>query len=234
MTAGLRRLAPYLALVALLALVRPVIASEPVVVDPAGDATPERCEPVVATCHRLVSGESQPAADIIAVEVVPHGNEFGIEITFLDIDRPIPNFASANGVLNTWVSFRLGGRDDNRWASVWLSTTRDFSGALTSPNASVTIGTVGGNDNELSRDLPGSAFVDPASNRLRISTSLDDLQRAVSEMCPGCGSLTKGSKLWSFFADSAAHSYVGSGFTAVGVEAVAHDTGWPDDRSYTM
>ena len=233
MKTGIRRGAAFVALFSLLAIVRPGAAAEPVVVDPAGDALPERCEPVLATCHRM-SGESQPAADIVAVEVVPRGGEFGVEITFLDIDRPIPNLSAANGVVNTWVSFRLGNSYDKQWASVWLSTTRDFSGALTSPEATVRVATYGGNDRELSRSVPGSATVDPATNRLRISASLDDLQRAVTEMCPGCGSFAPGSRLYSFFADTTATSYVGSGFTAVGVEAVAHDTGWPHDGSHTM
>ena len=223
-----QRVAQCLAVLALLAVSRPVSAADAVIVDPSGDAQPDACGTIAWSCQWF-GGESQPAADIRAVQVVPAAGTFGLEVTYSDIDRPIPGLGSDNRVRDN-VSFRLGDRLARHYPSVEVSAFRDFNGNLTSSSVEFN---VSGKDGALS-SVPGVVTIDRATNRLRFSASTSQLARAIQETCPGCAPLSRGAVLWSFFAHSQALSGVQAAGTGVGVQVVANDTAWPGEGSYTV
>jgi hypothetical protein len=227
-----RRLAGCLASIMLLANVGAADASAPVVVDDAGDARPQRC---TVACTSVGPGESQPAADILRVDVVPDGRELGIEVMFLDIDREIPLMGPEQGIIWDSVSFMVKSTTSWRWTSVRLEAQRGFTGEPADTTVKVRVGTMGSDDpDRTSRDLTGVASVDPASNRLRLAVSLDELQRALDELCDECGSFAPGSTLESFLATSNAWRTVSAGVPLTGVDDnVATDTGWPT-ATYTL
>lgn len=212
----------------LVTMARPAVAGDFVVNDPAGDATPDACGAHALSCQ-WTGGESQPAADILSVRASATGGVFALDVTYVDIDRPIPRVGNGDRIRDE-VSFRLGDRLAAYWPWVAVSTYRDFDGA---PLSTATPFRVTGKDG-MSQTVPGSVSIDRTANRLRFSASVAELARAVQSTCPGCASLSRGAVLWSFFAYSQATATVTAAGTGVGVHMVASDTGWPGDGSYVM
>jgi hypothetical protein len=211
-----------------LALLLPANAVEPVVVDQAGDATPDPCYAAAAWTCQGVQGESQPAVDVTAVHVASTRPDFTVDISYLDVDRPIAGL-SAEDVVTDTVTFSIGPARAPRWASVWLTGTRRFDGSSTSSASEVVV--IGADGSER---MAGTATVDPAADRVRLSIPFAALAQAVQATCGACPQLVPGAVLRDFFAHSRAAVLVGAGGVGLVAHNVGRDDGWPGGRTFRI
>lgn len=210
-----------------LALLVPAHAAEPVVVDPVGDAQPDPCQAAAWSCQG-VQGESQPAVDITAVQVASTRPDFVVDISYLDVDRPIAGLTEEDVVTDT-VAFSIGPSRAPRWASVWLSGTRRFDGSTTSSASEVVV--IGFDGSER---VAGTVTVDATSNRVRLSIPFAVLAHAVQATCGGCPQLVPGAVLRDFFAHSRAAVLVAAGGVGLVAHNVGRDDGWPGGRTFRV
>lgn len=210
----------------LLVLMWPASAAQPVIVDQVGDAKPDPCD--AAYSCSWVEGESQPAADITAVNVVSARPELVVDVSYVDIDRPIPGVGAADTVTDS-VTFTVGPPRAYPWVAVWLSASRDFAGKLKSSTAEVSVsGPDGG------RRLTGLASVDATANRLRFSVPIAVLNEAIGASCRGCARLAPGTTLRDFFAHSRASVVLAAAGVGLVGHTAANDDGWPGNRAYEI